>query len=621
MSQDISDVQSDVDCEELVDESFRFSEDFMKKKSGFKRTAKPPPSPKSPYLASLNVNPRRAAVAAWRLPRASLGGSREGTPGERESGPGRPTSLCIGHDSSPMLRAECAVSPELFRKNLRKQQKFLQYAANGADFRDKEDMHEEIIHLKKSLHDQKRDNRQMKAKVRRLEEDLAKRERQLEELLDPTNGAEFIRSLVDDKRGSSVVVNGLKLRVLKLEQQCREKESALSKLQSDLRTTNLEELKITVENYFEEIQKLRILLDAAEKRYAADCKTWQRQQRALNTTVQRLSERSHLLLQENQKLSEELSIMPPAAGLSGYKKWSKEKLLRRVLELERLEERQRPAPSQKRVVLLDQQVQTEACELLRGAMATEAGISVATMTEEEEERAELQEALKRRDEELAQMKTEMERHEREMEEWRAKQTSERDKENQQHRQDMELLWTKLQTLEEERERAQILQDPDLDSGHVSSERDTGDRERAAQIIQRQWRKHRDKDVVLLQSALRGHLHRDAEIKAAERTQCGDGDHQTNGLLDLTSLVLIQSAFRAHLMRSGHVLTSSGLWESLGVGSSSQKGPNLDAGSAVPLSQLNLHSVTAAAAGGDSDDSDDIIVSPSRPIRKKEVPVT
>ena len=37
-----------------------------------------------------------------------------------------------------------------------------------------------------SLHAQKSDNQQMKAKVRRLEEDNAKREKQIEELLDPT---------------------------------------------------------------------------------------------------------------------------------------------------------------------------------------------------------------------------------------------------------------------------------------------------------------------------------------------------------------------------------------------------------------------------------------------------
>lgn len=48
----------------------------------------------SPYLTSLNVNHRRAAVGAWRLPRASLGDTRLDTPGE--TGPARLTSLSNG---------------------------------------------------------------------------------------------------------------------------------------------------------------------------------------------------------------------------------------------------------------------------------------------------------------------------------------------------------------------------------------------------------------------------------------------------------------------------------------------------------------------------------------------
>lgn len=49
----------------------------------------------SPYLSSMNVNPRRVAVAAWRLPRASLGDTRGDTPGD--TGSARLTSLSNGH--------------------------------------------------------------------------------------------------------------------------------------------------------------------------------------------------------------------------------------------------------------------------------------------------------------------------------------------------------------------------------------------------------------------------------------------------------------------------------------------------------------------------------------------
>lgn len=79
-----------------------------------------------------------------------------------------------------------------------------------------------------SLQAHKSDNQQLKVKLRRLEEDNAKREKQIEELLDPTKvrvcckfswikmlkvfknffcvqGSEYTRSLVDKKKDGSVV--------------------------------------------------------------------------------------------------------------------------------------------------------------------------------------------------------------------------------------------------------------------------------------------------------------------------------------------------------------------------------------------------------------------------------
>lgn len=50
----------------------------------------------SPYLASMSVNPRRAAVAAWRQPRASLGDARGCTP-PGDGGPACFTSLSNGN--------------------------------------------------------------------------------------------------------------------------------------------------------------------------------------------------------------------------------------------------------------------------------------------------------------------------------------------------------------------------------------------------------------------------------------------------------------------------------------------------------------------------------------------
>ncbi|XP_070845910.1 IQ domain-containing protein E isoform X1 [Chaetodon trifascialis] len=718
LSLEASDVQTDEDCEELVDDGFSFSADILEKGQRTRRkrsSAKPPPSPKSPYLSSMNVNPRRAAVAAWRLPRASLGDARGDAPGE--SGSARLTSLSNGHDASQTLRSERDVTPELLKQSLSvRKHKHLHSGSNGfafttGDYREKEDMYDEIIRLKKSLQAQKSDKQQMKAKLRRLEEDNAKREKQIEELLDPTKGSEYTRSLVDKKKEGSVVLNGLKQRILKLEQQCREKENALSKLQSELRTTSLEELKITVGTYYEEIQRLRMLLEAAEKSSRAESKCSQRQQKALSSTVHRLSENLKQLQQENTALREELNTDNPAGGIKGYREWSKQRLLRRLLEVEkRLENSRRHAQSAKSIGRLDQEVQAVPTETVGFTMATEAGVSVGTNTEDgedvsdlrerlsqlEKERAELQETLSGKDDELRQLRTERDELEKETERWRAEQTKERDKERQQHKQELDQLWARIQTLEDRSQPAKAElssvsatspednEDTRVAAGREEGEeRDTGgkgekeeegdeelgadaekkERETAASVIQTNWRGHRNRDTVMLQSALRGHLLREAQLrnllrdtqnKAVEATNRSDAASPVDGELDVVAVTMIQSAFRGHLARCSLAIESSGFSVPSPMGNNlptlvprrarsthaasrtgaasvhkdeEKQGEEEDLwlvsgthSSRVTPTETELHCTAEAggAAAVDSDDSDDIIVSPSRPLRGREV---
>ncbi|XP_029315645.1 IQ domain-containing protein E [Cottoperca gobio] len=694
MSLEASDVQSDEDCEELVEDGFSFSADFLEKRTRGKRSSsKPPPSPRSPYLSSMNVNPRRAAVAAWRLPRASLGDTRGDTPGE--SGSARLTSLSNGHDVSQTLRSECDVTPELLKQTLSmKKHKQLVSGSNGitlstGDYRDKEDMYDEIIRLKKSLQAQKSDHQQMKAKLRRLEEDNAKREKQIEELLDPTKGSEYTRSLVDKKKEGSVVLNGLKQRILKLEQQCREKENALSKLQSELRTTNLEELKITVETYFDEIQRLRMLLEAAEKSSRAESKGSQRQQKVLSSTVHRLSENLKQLQEQNTALREELNTDNPAGGIKGYREWSKQRLLRRLLEVEkRLEDSRRRAQSAEQSGRLEKEVQATPVESLGFAIATEAVVSVGTSTEaweeasdvserlgqSEKERVELQETLSSAHDELRQLRTEREELETETERWKAEQTNERDKERQQHKQEWDQLWTRIQTLEDECKPAQAeLPSLSAASPEEGGERDTGgkaekegegdaenkQREKATLVIQTNWREHRNRDIVLLQSALRGHLLRESQLKDllkntqnkdVEGTNRSDVASSVEGELDVVALTMVQSAFRGHLARCSHAIESSRVSvpspmgntlvprrarsthtpSSTGAASPHKDEEKHDEGEEpwlvsstqssrmTPTTELHCTAESGGAAAVDSDDSDDIIVSPSRPLRSREV---
>ncbi|XP_062242925.1 IQ domain-containing protein E [Platichthys flesus] len=702
MSVEASDVQTDEDCDEL--DGFSFSADILEKITSKKRSSRKPPSPRSPYLSSLNVNPRRAAVAAWRLPRASLGDTRGEAAGD--SGSALLTSLSNGHDLSPTLRSVCDVTPELLKQTLSpRKHKHLHSASVGftvgpGEHREKEDMYDEIIRLKKSLQAQKSDNQQMKAKLRRLEEDNAKREKQIEELLDPTKGSEYTRSLVDKKREGSVVLNGLKQRILKLEQQCREKENALSKLQSDLRTTNLEELKITVETYFEEIQRLRTLLGAAEKSSRAESKCSQRQQKTLTSTVHRLSENLKQLQQENSTLREELNTDSPAGGVKGYSEWSKQRLLRRLLELEkRLHDTRGHTQPANSSIRLDQEVQATPADIPGFTMATEAVVSVGTMTEEEEEefsdlrenlgqlekeKFELHESLTSKDDELTQMKTEREELEKETERWKEEQTHERDRERQQHQQELEELLVRIRTLESALAKlsspsATTTVDHDDDKGRSGleegeatdararemeggggEEKKGEERETAASTILTNLREHRDRDTVMLQSALRAHLVREAQLKnllkeiqdkTVDAASRSDAASPVGGDMDVAALTVLQSAFRGHLTRCTLAVESSGFSVPSPVGNrlptlvprrprsipgrtgaasrhddearpgdeeDSLLVSNIHASRTTPTTELHFTAESGGAAAVDSDDSDDIIVSPSRPLRSREV---
>eukprot|EP00066_Takifugu_rubripes_P021858 XP_011611124.1 PREDICTED: IQ domain-containing protein E isoform X2 [Takifugu rubripes] len=655
-----------------VDDGFCFSADVSDKirdqRTKWKRSSGKPPPPRSPYCSSLNRKPRRVAVAAWRLPRSSLGDSRGATPGE--SSLTRLTFPSNGHKPSQTLRSEYNATPELFKQTSSLRKPKNHSGSNGValsadDYREKEDMYDEIIRLKKSLQAHKSDNQQLKVKLRRLEEDNAKREKQIEELLDPTKGSEYTRSLVDKKKDGSVVVNGLKQRILKLEQQCREKENALSKLQSELRTTSLDELKITVETYFEEIQRLRILLEAAEKNSRAESRCSQRQQKVLNSALHRLSENLKELQQENSILREELNTESPAGGLKGYREWSKQRLLRKLLEVEtRLEDSRRHTHTAKRRGQLEQGVQTMPTEMQGFTMATEAVFSVGTMTEEEEEisglkdllsqlekmRAELQQTLSHKDDELRRLRTEKEDLHKETERWKAEQIKERDEERQQHKMELEQLMAQIQTLEERIKPAQAELSSDLaaspkndditQAGTGLEEREEKDvggteeglhaewskREGASVVIQRNWREHRERDMAMLQSAFRGHLSREALLKhlledLQNKTVEATNTNTVEGQLDGVTLTLIQSAFRGHLARCTPEMKSFGssVPPLMGNASPVQRGAqSVHHADRTDQMELRTTAESSGAAALDSDDSDDIIVSPSRPLRSREV---
>ncbi|XP_051878184.1 IQ domain-containing protein E [Pristis pectinata] len=330
-------------------------ESEVEKKSRKKKSNKPPMSPKSPYLSNTYLHPKKAAV--WRSLKGT-GTIHIENPSIKVPREMWVASLRHGFAVSQSLKSECdsgcsrssgyTSTPEYLKEALgMKKPKHSRSASNGyvpgtPDYKEKEDMYDEIIELKKIIQAHKADNDILKTKLRRSEEENSRKKKQIEQLLDPSKSSEYARSLVDKKNDTSGIVNGLKQRLFKLEQQCKEKDGIINKFQNDLKTTNIEEMKIAMETYYEEIQRLRLLLtdnDTVEKKSIMESRELQKEIKVLNSTILRLSKSLKQLQEENKTLKANLEQESFSSSTSstarGYNEWTKSRLVRRVLELEK----------------------------------------------------------------------------------------------------------------------------------------------------------------------------------------------------------------------------------------------------------------------------------------------
>ncbi|NXW03363.1 IQCE protein, partial [Fregetta grallaria] len=309
---------------------------------------KPPKSPKSPYSSSTQLYPKKVAVGrslqgtgSARLESAAVKNSRQMWLGSLKQG------MCIHPLKSDVGRTNISSStPEYLKEALgMKKPKHSRSSSNGyipgtPDYKEKEDMYDEIIELKKTIQAQKNEGDRMKTKLRRLEEENNRKDKQIEQLLDPSRGSELARALSEKKTDNGWVVSGLKQKILKPEQQCKEKDNTINKFQADMKTTNLEEMRIAMETYYEEVHRLQLLLAKSEtmrKKYGRDT---QKRLKALNAAVLRLTRNIKELQNENRRLKEDLdhvlSSSPPSNKTKNYSEWSRQRLVRRISELEKV---------------------------------------------------------------------------------------------------------------------------------------------------------------------------------------------------------------------------------------------------------------------------------------------
>ncbi|XP_077852181.1 IQ domain-containing protein E isoform X21 [Macaca mulatta] len=517
-------------------------------------------------------------------------------------------------------------------------------------YREKEDMYDEIIELKKSLHVQKSDVDLMRTKLRRLEEENSRKDRQIEQLLDPSRGTDFVRTLAEKRPEASWVINGLKQRILKLEQQCKEKDGTISKLQADMKTTNLEEMRIAMETYYEEVHRLQTLLASSEttgKKPLGEKKTGTKRQKKMGSALLNLSRSVQELTEENQSLKEDLdrvlSTSPTISKTQGYVEWSKPRLLRRIVELEKkLSVMESSKPHAAEPVRSHPPACPASSSVLhrqpRGDRSKDHERLRGAVRDLKEERTALQEQLLQREEEIQTLTSKL-------------------------RELQEMEKEEKEDCPEVLHKAQELPAPTPSSRHCeqdwppeSSEEglprprsscSDGRRDAAARVLQAQWKvyKHKKKKAVLdeaavvLQAAFRGHVARTKLLASKAR---GSEPPSMPGLPDQSSpvprvpspitqaegspaqeeaIVIIQSALRAHLARARHSATGKRTTTAASTKRRSASATHRDASSppflAAPPDPSPAGPQSVAPPPGDdvnSDDSDDIVIAPSLPTK-------
>ncbi|KAM6407760.1 IQ domain-containing protein E isoform 2-T2 [Rhynochetos jubatus] len=556
---------------------------------------KPPKSPKSPYSSSTQLYPKKGPV--WRpqqgtgsahLESAAAKNTRQMCLGSLKQGTTHPLKSDV--DMEHMRANISSNTPEYLKEALgMKKPKHSRSSSNGyisgtPDYKEKEDMYDEIIELKKTIHAQKNEGDRMKTKLRRLEEENNRKNKQIEQLLDPFRGSELARALSKKKTNNGWVVSGLKQKILKLEQQCKEKDNTINKLQADMKTTNLEEMRIAMETYYEEVHRLQLLLAKSETvRKNTEGRDTQNRLKALNAAVLRLSRNIKELQNENRNLKEHLdhvlSSSSPSNKTKNYSEWSRQRLMRRISELE------------KKVCAMEttrvSSVDSESSQLLAVSPSPSAGLDHPASPQVDHaeechrlqglvkklksERKALQNLLLNKELAIKQLLQAKAEAELELHKWQNK-LEEKSTEEQTLSEEIQGLTQRVGRLESEleEEKRQKAEDTieNLNKVEESSpvymvkSKEDHRKEQAAKIIQRQWKMYQNKAVVVLQAALRGHLARQKlllnnrmhDAKSHNKNSCKSS---MSNSLSLSSdckgkdenVTFIQSVFRAHLARA------------------------------------------------------------------------
>merc|ERR1712131_169056 len=174
-----------------------------------------------------------------------------------------------------------------------------------------ESLYDELQIARKEISTQKKVITQQKTRNDRLESDLKKREAQMEEILSGTGS----KSTKNDQ---------LRARILRLERELRHKDLELGKALFDMKNTDINELKMAVEIYATEVDRLRkISADQMHLTEVSRQKERKTQISQLKKALTALGKEKEVLQLENEKYQTQLDSLRDSK-LDGQIKQKKE---------------------------------------------------------------------------------------------------------------------------------------------------------------------------------------------------------------------------------------------------------------------------------------------------------
>lgn len=167
---------------------------------------------------------------------------------------------------------------------------------------DKEELYEEVLRLKNENHFIRTENTQMKTELKKNEHELAKNEKTIQELIEKMKSKD---GQMKSYGTSTHLLQSLKKKNKDLRKENKEMQDEILALHKDIRLTNVHEIEVETQMYFEECVRLRKMLDEfmsseksqelsekenTDKQQADLLKTIKQENESLATTIKKKEE-------------------------------------------------------------------------------------------------------------------------------------------------------------------------------------------------------------------------------------------------------------------------------------------------------------------------------------------